>query len=86
MLDSNIEISGSKDVVMIGRVGASGDESRAETFSIMEDLLEFASSLDSRDMETYKEIAELIDDSPIAETMELHPRDLQALYLSLIHI
>ncbi len=46
----------------------------------MEDLLEFASSLDSRDMGTYKEIAELIDDSPIAETMELHPRDLQALY------
>ena len=80
VLDSNIEISGSKDVVMIGRVGASGGESRAETFSIMEDLLEFASSLDSRDMETYKEIAELIDDSPIAETMELHPRDLQALY------
>ena len=80
VLDSNIEILGSKDIVMIGRVGGSGGESRAETFSIMEDLLEFASSLDSRDMETYKEIAELIDDSPIAETMELHPRDLQALY------
>ena len=80
VLDSNIEISGSKDIVMIGRVGGSSGESRAETFSIMEDLLEFASSLDSRDMETYKEIAELIDDSPIAETMELHPRDLQALY------
>ena len=80
VLDSNIEISGSKDIVMIGRVGGSGGESRAETFSIMEDLLELASSLDSRDMETYKEIAELIDDSPIAETMELHPRDLQALY------
>ena len=80
VLDSNIEISGSKDIVMIGRVGGSSGESRAETFSIMEDLLEFASSLDSRNMETYKEIAELIDDSPIAETMELHPRDLQALY------
>ena len=80
VLDSNIEISGSKDVVMIGRVGASGGESRAETFSIMEDLLEFASSLDSREMGSYKEIAELIDDSPITETMELHPRDLQALY------
>ena len=80
VLDSNIKISGSKDVVMIGRVGASGGESRAETFSIMEDLLEFASSINSRDMETYKEIAELIDNSPIAETMELHPRDLQALY------
>ena len=80
VLDSNIEIAGSKDIVMIGRVGGSGGKSRAETFSIIEDLLEFASSLVSRDMETYKEIAELIDDSPIAETMELHPRDLQALY------
>jgi imidazolonepropionase-like amidohydrolase len=31
-------------------------------------------------MKTYKDIAEIIDDSPIAETMELHPRDLKALY------
>ena len=80
VLDSKLEISGSKDVVMIGRVGGSGSESRAETFAIIEDLLEFASSIDSGDMKSYKEIAELIDDSPIASTMELHPRDLKALY------
>ena len=80
VLDSNIEKSGSKDVVMIGRVGGSGSKSRAETFAIIEDLLEFASSIDSSDMKTYKDIAEIIDDSPIAETMELHPRDLKALY------
>ena len=80
VLDSSLEISGSKDVVMIGRVGGSGSESRAETFAIIEDLLEFASSIDSSDMKSYKDIAELIDDSPIAETMELHPRDLKALY------
>ena len=80
VLDSNLEISGSRDAVMIGRVGGSGGESRAETFSIMEDLLELASSLDSRDMTSYKEIAEIIEDSSIAETMELHPRDLKALY------
>ena len=80
ILDSKLEISGSKDVVMIGRVGGSGSESRAETFAIIEDLLEFASSIDSSDMKSYKEIAELIGDSPIAETMELHPRDLKALY------
>ena len=80
VLDSKLEISGSKDVVMIGRVGGSGSESRAETFAIIEDLLEFASSIDSSDMKSYKEIAELIDDSPIASTMELHPRDLKALY------
>ncbi len=80
VLDSSLEISGSKDVVMIGRVGGSGSESRAETFAVIEDLLEFASSIDSSDMKTYKDIAEIIDGSPIAETMELHPRDLKALY------
>jgi len=80
VLDSSLEISGSKDVAMIGRVGGSGSESRAETFAIIEDLLEFASSIDSSDMKTYKDIAEIIDGSPIAETMELHPRDLKALY------
>tara|TARA_Y200000002_G_scaffold49841_1_gene35827 strand:- start:264 stop:1532 length:1269 start_codon:yes stop_codon:yes gene_type:complete len=80
VLDSSLEISGSKDVVMIGRVGGSGSKSRAETFAIIEDLLEFASSIDSSDMKTYKDIAEIIDGSPIAETMDLHPRDLKALY------
>jgi len=80
VLDSNLEITGIKDNVMIGRVGGSGGESRSESFSIMEDLLEFASSIDSKDMESYKDAADLIDDSPIAETMELHPRDLKALY------
>ena len=80
VLDSSLEISGSKDVVMIGRVGGSGSKSRAETFAIIEDLLEFASSIDSSDMKTYKDIAEKIDGSPIAETMELHPRDLKALH------
>ena len=80
VLDSNLEITGIKDNVMIGRVGGSGGESRSETFSIMEDLLEFASSIDSKDMESYQDAADLIDDFPIAETMELHPRDLKALY------
>ena len=79
VLDSDLKITGIKDNVMIGRVGGSGGESRAETFSIMEDLLEFASSIDSKDMDSYEDISDLIDDSPIAETMELHPRDLKAL-------
>ena len=80
VLDSDLEITGIKDNVMIGRVGGSGGESRAETFSIMEDLLEFATSIDSKDMDSYEDISDLIDDSPIAETMELHPRDLKALF------
>lgn len=80
VLDSNIEVNGIKDNVMIGRVGGSGSKSRAETFAIIEDLLEFASSLNLKDMESYKDIADLIDESPIAETMDLHPRDIKALY------
>ena len=80
VLDSNIEVNGIKDNVMIGRVGGSGSKSRAETFAIIEDLLEFASSLNLKDMESYKDIADLIDDSPIAESMDLHPRDIKALY------
>ena len=80
VLDSNIEVSGIKDNVMIGRVGGSGSKSRSETFAIIEDLLEFASSLNLKDMESYKDIADLIGDSPIAESMDLHPRDIKALY------
>ena len=80
VLDSNIEVNGIKDNVMIGRVGVSGSKSRAETFAIIEDLLEFASSLNLKDMESYKDIADLIGDSPIAESMDLHPRDIKALY------
>ena len=80
VLDSNIEVSGIKDNVMIGRVGGSGSKSRSETFAVIEDLLEFASSLNLKDMESYKDISDLIGDSPIAESMDLHPRDIKALY------
>lgn len=80
VLDSNLQVSGIKDNVMIGRVGGSGSKSRSETFAIIEDLLEFASSLNLKDMESYKDIADLIGDSPIAESMDLHPRDIKALY------
>ena len=80
VLDSNIEVSSIKDNVMIGRVGGSGSISRSETFAVIEDLLEFASSLNLKDMESYKDIADLIGDSPIAESMDLHPRDIKALY------
>ena len=80
VLDSNLQVSGIKDNVMIGRVGGSGSKSRSEIFAVIEDLLEFASSLNLKDMESYKDIADLIDDSPIAESMDLHPRDIKALY------
>ena len=80
VLDSNLDITGSSDIVMIGRVGGSRSSSRAETYSIIEDLLEFAISLDQGDIRTNEDISEVIDDSSIAEFMDLHPRDVKALY------
>jgi len=80
VLDSNLEITGSSDIVMIGRVGGSRNGSRAETYSIIEDLLEFAISLEQGDMRSNADISEAIDDSSIAESMDLHPRDVKALY------
>ena len=80
VLDSNLDITGSSDIVMIGRIGGSRSSSRAETYSIIEDLLEFAISLDQGDIRTNEDISEVIDDSSIAEFMDLHPRDVKALY------
>ncbi len=80
VLDSNLEISGSSDIVMIGSVGGRRDGSRAETYAIIEDLLEFASSLNQNDIKSDKDISEIIGDSSIAESMDLHPRDVKALY------
>ena len=80
VLDSNLDITGSSDIVMIGRVGGSSSSSRAATYSIIEDLLEFAISLEQGDMKSNADISEAIDDSSIAGSMDLHPRDVKALY------
>ena len=80
VLDSNLDITGSSDIVMIGRVGGSSSSSRAATYSIIEDLLEFAISLEQGDMRSNADISEAIDDSSIAGSMDLHPRDVKALY------
>ena len=80
LLDGEFDISSNKDMVMIGSVGGSSNESRAETYAIMDDLLSFASSINIRDLSSDADIAELIEASPIAEFMELHPRDVKALF------
>ena len=80
LLDGEFDITSNKDMVMIGSVGGSSNESRAETYAIMDDLLSFASSINIRDLSSYADIAELIESSPIAEFMELHPRDVKALF------
>ena len=80
VLDGNLEVSGKKDMVMIGEVGGDYNASRSETFAIMEDLLIFAKSINQKDLSSNKDIKEIIDESSIAESMELHPRDVKALY------
>ena len=76
VLDGEHDITSKKDIVMIGGVGGSGSSSRAETFAVMDDLLSFALGLNSADLD---DISETIEKSPIAEFMELHPRDVKAL-------
>ena len=65
---------------MIGNVGGSSNKSRAETFAVMDDLLSFASSINARDLSSDSDIADLIEGSTIANFMELHPRDVKALF------
>jgi len=80
LLDGELDITSNKDIVMIGSVGGSSNKSRAETYAVMDDLLSFASSINIRDLSSDADIAELIEASPIAEFMELHPRDVRALF------
>ena len=40
----------------------------------------FAKSINQKDLSSNKDIKEIIDESSIAESMELHPRDVIALY------
>ena len=80
VLDSKLQISGTKDMVMIGRVGGSSSRSRAEHFAQIEDLLILAKSLTKNDMDSDLELSDLIDDWSVSDAMNLHPRDLRALY------
>ena len=80
LLDGELDITSNKDIVMIGNVGGSSNKSRAETFSVMDDLLSFASSINARDLSSDSDIADLIEGSPIADFKELHPRDVKALF------
>ena len=80
VLDSKLQISGTKDMVMIGRVGGSSSRSRAEHFAQIEDLLILAKSLTKNDMDSDLELSNLIDDWSVSDAMNLHPRDLRALY------
>ena len=80
VLDGKLNIKGDKDIVMTGSVGGSRNNSRSEIYAVIDDLLSFAKSINQKDLETDADISELIDKSSIAEFMELHPRDVRALF------
>ena len=80
ILDSNLRVNGLPDVALTGEIGALSSGSRAESHIILKDLLELASTLDEKDISSSKKISEAVDDFEIAETMDLHPRDVIALY------
>ena len=80
VLDSKLDVTGTSDMVMIGEFGGSSSKSRAEQFSIIEDLLILASSLSRSDINSDLELSDLIDEWAISDAMDLHPRDLRALY------
>ena len=80
LLDGSLRVNGMPDVALTGEIGAVSSGSRAESLILLKDLLEFASTLDEKDMSSSKKISEAIEDFEIAELMDLHPRDVIALY------
>ena len=80
ILDSNLRVNGLPDVALTGEIGALSSGSRAESLILLKDLLELASTLDEQDISSPKKISEAVEDFEIAETMDLHPRDVIALY------
>ena len=79
-LDSNINISGTKDMVMVGRVGGSSSGSRAETFALIKDLLDLAFSIEPRVVKSNAEIIKFMSEMPLVSHLDLQIRDIHALY------
>ena len=80
VLDGKLNVTGVRDAAMIGQVGGSSSGSRSEQYAIIEDLFIMASSLSKSDLSSDSKIYELIGESAISSAMELHPRDIKALF------
>ena len=80
VLDGKLNITGVRDAAMVGQVGGSSSGSRSEHYAIIEDLLVMASSLSKKDLSSDSDIYELIGQWAVASAMELHPRDIKALF------
>ena len=71
VLDGQMSISGMKDMVMLGKIGASSG-SRSEDLDILENLIGLGKEVRNKN---YEKVLE----SPMAEFFELHPQDIEAL-------
>ncbi len=79
-LNGSLQIDSLPDMAMIGRIGGSSSSSRSEMLALTDDILSFASSLDSKDMKSNEDINQIINDSPLADYLELQSRDVKALF------
>ena len=79
-LNGSLQIDSLPDMAMIGRIGGSSSSSRSEMLALTDDILSFASSLDVRDMKSNADINQIINDSPLADYLELQSRDVKALF------
>ena len=71
VLDGEMNVSGMKDMVMLGKIGASSG-SRSEDLDILENLISLGKLVRNKN---YEKVLE----SPMAEFFELHPQDIEAL-------
>ena len=71
VLDGQVSVSGMKDMVMLGKIGASSG-SRSEDLDILENLISLGKLVKNKN---YEKVLE----SPMAEFFELHSQDIEAL-------
>ena len=71
VLDGQMSVSGMKDMVMLGKIGASSG-SRSEDLDILENLIGLGKLVRNKN---YEKVLE----SPMAEFFELHTQDIEAL-------
>ena len=71
VLDGQVSVSGMKDMVMLGKIGASSG-SRSEDLDILENLISLGKLVRNKN---YEKVLE----SPMAEFFELHLQDIEAL-------
>ena len=79
-LNGSLQIDSEQDIAMIGKIGGSSSSSRSEMLALTDDILSFASTLNNKSMKSNLDINQIIDDSSLADYLELKPRDVKALY------